>query len=216
MSSVKDKLKKNAKNKLAVTAKKPVVDNKVSVLNDIDKITFEIKSNLDEIREIQEWWSEKKNRVVELKKSIMVRLIFVRDNKKNLLGSRTFEDYLVNEVGVSKGYFYDYVRALGIATSYKKPNLLDSTDPSVILLADKIEDDDVKKAVINRAAELSREDVKQIQKSSDLSPDYVSNYVPIANRTCNVKIGKDSIYIKSSEPDVLEKIKKFLSDNNYV
>lgn len=208
MSSIKDKLKTQAKAKLSVTAKVPEIKEALPV-SELQQITYQIKSDLDELREIQEWWENKKGRVVEIKKNVMERLIFVRDNKKKLLAGRSFEDYLVNEVGVSKGYFYDNVRALEIAKEHNKPDLLAGIDPKALLLADSIEDPEVKKAVIGRAGELSREDVKALKEMGDISAEVVENYVPISQRDFIVKRSKTSITITTSQSDILDRIEKY-------
>lgn len=127
--SKKDLLKRKAKGKLAIDVKetaRAVVPREKE--GDLKRITIEIKSDLEELRDIAEWWKAKKDRVVVLKQNIIEKLIFVRDHRKKLLAGRTFEEYLSNDVGISKGYFYEQLQAYNICAQYQKPGLFKQVD----------------------------------------------------------------------------------------
>lgn len=220
MSSIKDKLKQQSKAKLAVTTEPnlKVITKTAVVTSEIDKITYEIKSNLDEIREIQQWWDTKKTRVTELKTVIIEQLIYVRDNKKALLHGITFEDYLTNEIGISKGYFYNMTKALEIASEFKKPGLVYEADPKLIIMSQQFEDKKVQKAIIDKAGTLTREDMKTLQSQGSITAEYVESYIPISERMCTVKKTKDKVFItiNSEDESVFNSIMSFLKKNQYM
>ena len=87
------------------------------------RITYEIKSDLSELNEISDWWKTKKERVAEIQSSVMEKLMYVRDNKKKLLAGRTFEDYLVSDIGITKGHFYEQMQAYNVCVEYNKKDL---------------------------------------------------------------------------------------------
>ena len=162
--SKKDLLKEKAKSKLATGTVKPVETKKVLALtgtSELVKITREIKTDLDEMRDISEWWSEKKLRVNELKENIITKLMYVRDNKKTLLPDRTFENYLVEDIGISKGYFYEQLQAYNICVEYRKPKLFKEVDHKVLVNIAREEDKEKQKELIEQASDLNREYFKK-------------------------------------------------------
>ncbi len=128
--SKKDLLKKKAKGKLAIDAKQTALAVVPKAKGgELRRLTLEIKSDLDELRDIAEWWKAKKERAAELKENIIKKLMHVRNNRKKLLGGRTFEEYLTNDVGISKGYFYEQIQAYNVCMKYNKPGLFNEIDP---------------------------------------------------------------------------------------
>lgn len=173
--SKKDLLKEKAKAKLATSYVKAekVEDTKVvTVIGNIElrNITREIKSDLDEMRDISEWWAEKKFRVNELKENIITKLMYVRDNKKTLLSDRTFEAYLTEDIGISKGYFYEQLQAYNICVEYKKPKLFKEVDHKVLVSIAREDDKEKQKELIGRATELSRDYFKKEKPAAKVSP----------------------------------------------
>jgi hypothetical protein len=173
--SKKDLLKEKAKAKLAtsyVNAEKVEETKEVTVIGsaELRNITREIKSDLDEMRDISEWWAEKKFRVNELKENIITKLIYVRDNKKTLLSDRTFEAYLAEDIGISKGYFYEQLQAYNICIEYKKPKLFKEVDHKVLVNIAREDDKEKQKELIGRAAELNRDYFKKEKPAEKVSP----------------------------------------------
>ncbi len=171
--SKKDLLKQKSKAKLATSVVKAEEVKNVIVLTgnaDLKNITREIKSDLDEMRDIADWWSEKKIRINELKENIITKLIYVRDNKKSLLPDRTFEAYLTEEIGISKGYFYEQLQAYNICVEYKKPKLFKEVDHKVLVNIAREDDKDKQKELIGRAAELNRDFFKKEKSAEKVSP----------------------------------------------
>lgn len=162
--SKKDLLKEKAKSKLATGMVKPEETKKAVALtgtSELVKITREIKTDLDEMRDISEWWNEKKLRVNELKENIITKLMYVRDNKKSLLPDRTFESYLSDDIGISKGYFYEQLQAYNICVEYKKPKLFKEVDHKVLVNIAREEDKEKQKKLIEKASDLNREYFKK-------------------------------------------------------
>ena len=129
---------------------------------ELRRLTLEIKSDLDELRDIAEWWKAKKERVAELKESIIKKLMHVRNNRKKLLGGRTFEEYLTTDVGISKGYFYEQLQAYGVCAEYQKPGLFKEVDHKVLVNIAREKDKEKQKELIEKAASLSRDDFKKV------------------------------------------------------
>lgn len=170
--SKKDLLKEKAKAKLAtsVTVKAEVVNLPVVSGGELKAITMEIKASLEEIQDVADWWKEKKIRINELKEVVIEKLIYVRDNRKSLLGGRTFEDYLVNEIGLSKGYFYEQLQAYEVCVEYKKPKLFKEVDHKILVNIAREKDPDKKKVLFDNAKDLSREDFKKEKQDAKVSP----------------------------------------------
>lgn len=171
--SKKDLLKQKAKSKLATSIVKADEETKVVAISgnaELRNITREIKSDLDEMRDISEWWAEKKFRVNELKENIITKLIFVRDNKKNLLPDQTFESYLVDDIGISKGYFYEQLQAYNVCVEYKKPKLFKEIDHKVLVNIAREDDKEKQKELIGMAGELNRDYFKKVKAAVKVSP----------------------------------------------
>ena len=201
--SKKDELKKKAKGKLDTSKKADEAKTAVVVkYSELDKITREIRSDLEEMQDIAEWWQEKKQRVSELKEAIIERLIYVRDNKKNLLGGRNFEDYLSNDIGISKGYFYEQLQAYNLCKEHNRTRLFNEVDPKVLVGIAREKDKDKQSELINKAKELTRYDFKKVRPSdfSEAPP---------------VKINKDKMSIKISDKKMLRAIEQLLKENGF-
>jgi hypothetical protein len=173
--SKKDLLKEKAKAKLAtsyVKAEKVEETKVVTVIGNVElrNITREIKSDLDEMRDISEWWAEKKFRVNELKENIITKLMYVRDNKKSLLPDKTFESYLVDDIGLSKGYFYEQLQAYNVCLEYKKPKLFKEVDHKVLVNIAREDDKEKQKELIGKATELNRDYFKKVKPAEKVSP----------------------------------------------
>ena len=208
MSSIKDQLREKAKGKLAVNAESSAVGAEVPVIveknvaSELSGITREIRSDLDELREISEWWQSKKERVAEIQKNIVERLIYVRDHKKKLLGSRTFEDYLTSEIGITKGYFYEQLQAYNVCVEYNKKDLFGAVDTKVLVNIAREENKSTQQKLINRAPSLTRDYFKK----SDVS----DSAKKLAGKA---KVNKSKMIIKVTDPKVLRQIESLLRLN---
>jgi preprotein translocase subunit SecD len=192
--SKKDLLKEKAKGKLATSiAVKQVETRNLPAVSgaELKRLTMEIKSGLEEMNDIVQWWKEKKERVNELREVVIEKLIYVRENKKSLLGTRTFEDYLVNEIGLSKGYFYEQLQAYEVCVEYKKPKLFKEVDHKILVNIAREKDPDRKKSLIDNAKVLSREDFKKNKQTIKVSP---------TDFSVNQKIRPEAIAVKYSVP----------------
>jgi len=195
--SKKDLLKEKAKAKLAtsVAVKAETVNLPIVSGGELKSITMDIKSSLEEMQDVADWWKEKKIRLNELKEFVIEKLIYVRDNRKSLLGTRTFEDYLVNEIGLSKGYFYEQLQAYEVCVEYKKPKLFKEVDHKILVNIAREKDPDKKKSLIDNAKDLSREDFKKEREEAKVSPTDVlkkkiNNSAAVVDRTgLSIKVG---------------------------
>ena len=209
MSSIKDQLKEKAKGKLAVseTAVVPVV---TAVQSDgaaeLSRITREIRSDLDELEEISEWWKNRKARIAEIQRNVLEKLIFVRDNKKRLLSNRTFEDYLTSDVGLSKGHFYEQIQAYNVCVEYKKPELFDEVDTKILVNIAREEDKAKQRKLMERAPSLTRD----FFKKSDTSD---SGSTAKKKKTFVAKVNRQKMTIKVADLRILKQIETLLAAN---
>jgi len=155
---IKDKLLKNKKGHLSVVKPEIVPSKKMS---ELERITYEIKANLSELEDIVETFRTKKIRAQELKQTIIEQLIYIRDNKKKLLPNRTIDEYLTNDLGISKGYFYQEIRAYELSLEYKKPELYKEVDSRILATIATEKDPKKQKALINNAYKLTRDSFKK-------------------------------------------------------
>ena len=206
--SVKDQLREKAKGKLAVSENQalPVVSLKHEI-TDLDRITRDIRSDLDELHEISEWWKNKKSRIAEIQVNVLQKLIYVRDNKKTLLTGRTFEDYLVSDVGITKGHFYEQIQAYNVCLEYKKPELFGSVDTKILVSIAREEDKVKQKKLIDKAPSLTRDSFKKSDTSDSVDGAGKKKSVFMA------KVNRQKLTIKVSDPRILKQIEALLSSN---
>ena len=216
--SKKDLLKQKARAKLATTLNKsePKAEsvNQVVVLGDaeLSRVTMEIKSSLEEMQDIFEWWQEKKERVSELKQFVIEKLIYVRNNKKKLLPARTFEDYIINDIGISKGYFYEQLQAYNVCKEYNKPGLFQEVDHKVLVNIAREKDKDKQKELINSAKSLSRDDFRKDTINPKVSPtDFFDNV-----ERKSVTIDKSRLSIRLDDSEMLAAVEALLRSNGFV
>lgn len=202
----KELLKQKAKGKLAIDVKPAAALALVPKQKegDLKRITMEIKSDLDELRDIAEWWKAKKDRVNELKQNIIEKLMYVRNHKKSLLGGRTFEDYLTADVGISKGYFYEQLQAYNVCVEYQKPGLFKEVDHKVLVNIAREKDKDKQKKLIEKAPKLSREDFKKVSPT-----DFSEN----GEDPLTAMISRDDLTIKVADTKILKQIEGLLKAN---
>jgi len=209
MSSIKDQLKEKAKPKLAVSENTAVpVSAQKHVPSELDRITREIRSDLDELQEISEWWKNRKARVAEIQRNVLEKLIYVRDHKKTLLSSRTFEEYLTADVGITKGHFYEQIQAYNVCVEYKKPELFGEIDTKILVNIAREEDKSKQKRLFDRAPSLTRD----FFRKTDLLD---SDEGPKAGKKDNftARVNRTKLTIRVSDPRILKQIEALLSSN---
>ncbi len=205
MSSLKDQLRDKAKGKLAVTTEQvtslPVAQNN-NLSAEIYRITREILTDLGELREISEWWSAKKTRVAEIQKNVVEKLVYVRNNRKKLLGGRTFDDYLTADIGITKGYFYEQLQAYNVCAEYNKKDLFGTVDTKILVNIAREENKAQQQKLINRAPSLTRDYFKK----SDV-------FDSRKKSTGKARVNKEKMIIKVTDPKVLKQIESLLRLN---
>lgn len=204
--SKKDLLKKKAKGKLAIDAKQTALAVVPKAKGgELRRITLEIKSDLDELRDIAEWWKAKKERASELKENIIKKLMHVRNNRKKLLGGRTFEEYLTNDVGISKGYFYEQLQAYSVCAEYQKTGLFKEVDHKVLVNIAREKDKEKQKELIQKAASLSRDDFKKVSPTDFSGKDGEDPFTAM--------ISRDDLTITVADKSILKQIESLLKAN---
>lgn len=207
MSTLKDKLKAQAKPKLAVNTAStlvPVVSEiKRVVPSELSRITREIRSDLDEMRDIAEWYKSKKERAGEIKQSILEKLMYVRDNRKKLLEGQTFEEYLTEDVGITKGYFYEQLQAYSLCSEYRKISLFREIDPKILVNIARVEDKAEQKKLMDKAPTLTRDYFKK-SDASDVSG---------GKNPFVVKVNRSKLTLRVSDPKLLKQIEALLKSN---
>ncbi len=203
----KDMLRQKAKGKLSADIKTPAlaIVPKEKTGGDLKRITLDIRSDMDELRDIAEWWKEKKERVNELRQNIVEKLMYVRNNKKKLLGGRNFEDYLSVDVGISKGYFYEQLQAYNICVEYQKPGLFKEVDHKVLVNIAREKDKEKQKKLIAKAPSLSREDFKKVSPTDFSGKEGEDPFTAM--------ISKDDLTITVSDKTILKQIESLLKAN---
>ena len=201
--TIKDKLKQKAAPKLAISKS---INNTASAIiineSEIDKITRNIQSDLDELRDIYEWWKVKKVQVNDLKKNIIEKLIYVRNEKKRLLGKMNFEDYIVNEIGISKGYFYEQLQAYNVCLEYNRPKLFQEVDHKILVNIAREKSKDKQRNLIEHANELTRDDFKKNKGGKKKA----SSSVYINSKTMTLSV---------TNQKALQEIEKLLKKSGY-
>jgi len=205
--SKKDMLRQKAKGKLAADIKTPTlaIVPKEKTSGDLKRITLEIKSDMNELQDIAEWWKAKKERVNELKQNIIEKLIYVRNNKKKLLVGRTFEEYLSNDIGISKGYFYEQLQAYNVCADYKRLDLFKEVEPRILVNIAREKDLDKQKKLIEKAPTLTRDYFKKVRR-----PDFSGKE---GEDPFTAMISKDDLTITVSDKSILKQIESLLKAN---
>jgi len=112
------------------------------------------------------------------------------------------EEYLTNDIGISKGYFYEQLQAYSICKEYNKPALFQEVDHKVLVNIAREKDKAKQEKLISKAPSLSREDFKKV------SPTDFSEAPP-------VKINRDKMSIKITDQKMLKAIEQLLKDNGF-
>lgn len=206
--SIKDQLKEKAKAKLAVSDAAPLpVTAEKHEITDLVRITREIRSDLDELQEIADWWKNRKARIAEIQRNVLEKLIYVRDHKKALLAGRTFEDYLNTDVGLTKGYFYEQIQAYNVCVEYKKPELFGEVDTKILVNIAREEDPATQKSLMAKAPSLTRDFFKKSDTSDSADSGKKKKKAFVA------RVNRQKMTIKVADLRILKQIEALLSEN---
>jgi hypothetical protein len=198
-----------AKQKKTLEVASPTVEDTVPVVvtNDLDRITSEIRADLQKLDAIVNWVNDRKKQFAETRERIVKNLIYVRDNRKRLLGVRTFEEYLEGDVGVTKGYFYQVLRAYEIAHEFKKPELFENVDYRILSDISRIESEKVKEQLLRKAENLSRDDVKKaVMKERGLFEEKKSTEE-------TAEINREKLTVKLSSKAIMKEVELLLKQH---
>ena len=177
------------------------------VEKELEKITREIKADLQKLDAIVDWVKEKKKQFNDTRERIVQNLIYVREHKKRLLKGRTFTEYLEGEVGISKGYFYEVLRAFELAQEYKKPELFQNVDYRILADIARIDDVKTRESLLKRADTLTREDVKKSAGQTFSEP--IEASFTVENMA---EVNNTSLTIKLPNADILKEIESLLKE----
>jgi hypothetical protein len=158
--NLKNKLKTQA-NKVLSTQQATSSSSMKTTLSAIDKITREIKANLQELNEIKEFFIVKRQQAALIREKIIQTLLYVRDHKKELL-KESFEEYLETQIGLTKGYFYEQVQAYELCQKYGVPEYFSEIDYKILVYIARVKDKEYQKLLIYKAPSLTRETLKYI------------------------------------------------------
>ncbi len=198
----RDLLKQKSKPKLATSVNAAASTALAVKETEIDRLTLEIRSDIEELQDIHEWWQQKKERAAELKQSIVEKLVYIRDNKKALLPDRALHDYLTDDIGISKGYFYEQLQAYDVCVEYNKPDLFNDVDHKVLVNIAREKDKDKQKELINKAPTLSREYFKKV------SPTDFSDEIPVS-------ADRENLGFYAPDAKTFKAIEKLLKQNGF-
>lgn len=161
--NLKNKLKEQAKKVLSTQTELVEVSNNPIVLEitEIDKITLDICSNLQELNEIKDFMIVKKQQAAQLRENIIKSLIYVRDHKKVLL-TTSFENYLEKTIGITKGYFYEQVQAYELCQQYQLQHYFSEIDYKILVYIARVKDKETQQLLIKKAPMLTRDLLKQM------------------------------------------------------
>jgi len=139
-----------------------------AVSEELRVITIKIQADIGELKEIVNSVREKRQRAIDLRSGITGQLIYVRKNKKALLGERNFTDYLEKDIGITRGHLSEQIKAYELCEENNKPEYFNSIDTKVLVGIARIKNKEVQKKLFERAPELTREDIKNVRRSNIL------------------------------------------------
>ena len=165
MTDISEKQKKKAEkllNGLKTGQQKIPTAVAVTVIQSVEK---EVVKRIDRIKNNLEIMSESKGQIIE-------DLNFLKEHQAELTEKTglTFESFIKEVAGYSKGYFYQLTANYEFLKSKDKIDLLDKVDTKIIEEIKKIDDTKIQKEYLNKAETLTRADIKSMRER--VSPDY--------------------------------------------
>ena len=154
-----DELRAKSKPALPVEGTEKSTTNKNVVLSKVDDILQDIENELNLLNGAKEIIEKKAKNVLKHKKNIIIKLYELKKHEKELVKSKeiTFEEYL-NEIGVSKNYYYESARAYKLCLDYNKPEVFINKDVKVLLEISKLEDKTEQKETFKNIDSITRKD----------------------------------------------------------
>jgi hypothetical protein len=155
-----DLLTKAAKKKSPVASSD---DNNVPAAveeNELDIITNRIKANVEQFERLRD-------KAKELKKKIADDVLFITQNKKRLLPDRTLQDYIINDLQISKEYFYQIKRSYDFLLEQDKTDLISQADFRIIDDIARVKDKKVQAELLENIDTVSRAQIKEEIKKCD-------------------------------------------------
>lgn len=165
MTDISEKQKKKAEkllNGLKTGQQKIPTAVAVTVIQTVEK---EVVKRIDRIKNNLEIMSESKGQIIE-------DLNYLKEHQAELTEKTglTFESFIKEVAGYSKGYFYQLTANYEFLKSKDKIDLLDKVDTKIIEEIKKIDDTKIQKEYLNKAETLTRADIKSMRER--VSPDY--------------------------------------------
>lgn len=138
----------------------------------IEEFTEQIKGDLGIMGAAADAIRTQRNRLSEARGRIIRSLIKIRDNKEQYLGNRSFQSYIEQELGMSRGHVYETLQAYEVCLKHGRPELYieGMADTKVLVQISRIESEKRQKQLIEKAEELKRGDVVKRSYKAVLTP----------------------------------------------
>ncbi|HRX16819.1 MAG TPA: hypothetical protein P5123_10940 [Spirochaetota bacterium] len=128
------------------------------ISNELQEITNRIKSNVSRFEKLR-------REAGKLKQQIADDVLFVAKNKNRLLPNRTLQDYIENDLKISKQYFYSIKRSYDFLIENNKAELIRDTDFRIVDDISRVKDKEKQKELLAKTTFLTRDQIREeIQK----------------------------------------------------
>jgi len=165
--SKQDELLAKAKKKSPVSAATPFVPEVVED-SELDVITRRIKGNVDQFERLRD-------KAKDLKKRIADDILYVTQNKSRLLPHRSLQDYITNDLQISKEYFYQIKRGYDFLLEHNKEDLIEEADFRIIDDIARIKNKKVQEKLLSNIQNVTRSTIKEELQKAD--PDYSNDSI---------------------------------------
>ena len=162
MASIKDKLKNSSKVTSPVSSI-AVVKTAEVVNSELYDLTTRIKNNVAQFERMKE-------KASILKQNIADDILFLAHNKDRLLPETNLIDYIENEIGISKGYYYQIKRSYEFLIENNQPKLINSVDFQILDKVARVKDEELQKDLLKNIETLTREELKEKCDRHTFSP----------------------------------------------
>lgn len=148
--NIKDKLQKYAdKPTLATSSPRKAV----IVKSEIDKTINRIKNNLTQYQEI--------------KTDIVRDLLFLKNHQDELKVEKgiTFQEFIENELGMTKGHFYEQLQAYNLCLTYKDETVFNEVDTKILVKIARMGNESEQIKYFKNVRKLTRADFVKVRPS---------------------------------------------------
>jgi hypothetical protein len=161
---IQDKLIKNAKKNLVTSSSAFLAP----AVTDLDTTINRIKRNIKFLQTIKDQAETSKSEIVK-------DLIFLKNHQEELLNEKgiTFEDFLKNEIGIAKSFFYEQIKAYELCLEYNRTDLYDSVDSKILVNIARMDDKKQREKYLIKSPELSRKDIPLVRRPNSEDAVYV-------------------------------------------